>query len=137
MLIYFIHRACHHRILYKRFHKVHHQWIIPTPFASHAMHWFDALLQSLPYHIYVFLFPMHKLLYLAFFTFVNIWTVGIHDGHFAIPEFMESFINGSSHHSDHHRYNNYNYGQFFTLWDRLLKSYRLPSGYVNQQNQDD
>ena len=37
-------------------------------------------LQSVPYHVYPFLFPLHKGLYLGLFTFVNIWTVSIHDG---------------------------------------------------------
>ncbi|KNC84176.1 hypothetical protein SARC_03598 [Sphaeroforma arctica JP610] len=36
-------------------------------------------------------------------------------------------IAGSSHHTDHHLYFNYNYGQFFTLWDRVGGSHRNPT----------
>jgi sterol desaturase/sphingolipid hydroxylase (fatty acid hydroxylase superfamily) len=40
---------------------------------------------------------------------------------------LQHVINGSAHHSDHHTAYNYNYGQYFTLWDRLGGSYRHPS----------
>lgn len=35
---------------------------IPTPFASHAFHPLDGFLQSLPYHLYPFIFPLNKVL---------------------------------------------------------------------------
>lgn len=126
-LIYWAHRWLHHRLIYKYIHKDHHKWIVTTPYASHAFHPIDGFTQSLPYHIYVFLFPMHKLVYLTLYIFVNIWTVSIHDGDFRIPKFLEPFINGSAHHTDHHLYYNYNHGQYFTLWDRLGGTYRYPS----------
>ena len=44
--------------VYKHLHKLHHRWIVPTPFASHAFHWLDSFLQSSPYHLYAFLFPI-------------------------------------------------------------------------------
>ncbi|GAU88675.1 hypothetical protein RvY_01325 [Ramazzottius varieornatus] len=128
-LIYWIHRALHSKYLYKRLHKTHHKWKIPTPFASHAFNPIDGFLQSSPYHIYVFLFPMHKWTYLGLFVFVNVWTVSIHDGNYQVPERLKQIINGAAHHMDHHVYYNYNYGQFFTLWDRLGKSYRNPSSF--------
>lgn len=43
-------------------HKQHHTFKIPTPFASHAFHPLDGFLQSLPYHVYPFIFPLHKVL---------------------------------------------------------------------------
>uniref|UniRef100_A0ABI7ZTD4 Fatty acid hydroxylase domain-containing protein n=1 Tax=Felis catus TaxID=9685 RepID=A0ABI7ZTD4_FELCA len=79
MLIYWIHRGLHHRLVYKRIHKPHHLWKIPTPFASHAFHPVDGFLQSLPYHIYPFIFPLHKVVYLGLYILVNIWTISIHD----------------------------------------------------------
>ena len=127
--IYWIHRLLHHRLVYKYIHKDHHRWKIPSPFASHAFHPIDGWLQALPYHIYPFLFPLHKVLYLVLFVFVNMWTVSIHDGDYRVPSLIQPFINGAAHHTDHHLYYMYNYGQFFTLWDHLCGSFRYPTAF--------
>lgn len=121
--IYFIHRWLHIPAIYKRLHKPHHKWIVCTPFASHAFHPVDGWAQSLPYHIFPMIFPLHKVSYLFLFTFVNFWTVMIHDGQYLSND---PFINGTACHTIHHLYFNYNYGQFTTLWDRLGGSYRKP-----------
>jgi len=139
MMIYFIHRGLHHPSIYRYLHKTHHKWIVPTPFAGYAFHPIDGFLQSSPYHMFVFLFPLHKYLYIGLFISVNIWTVSIHDANYQVPKALQSIINGSAHHTDHHLFFNYNYGQFFTLWDRLGGSFKNPKVYENhsqQPNQD-
>ncbi|RMY51856.1 hypothetical protein D0865_06111 [Hortaea werneckii] len=122
--IYWIHRALHHPILYKRLHKPHHKWIMPTPYASHAFHPLDGYAQSVPYHLFPFFFPLQKFGYIALFGFVQIWTVLIHDGEYVANS---PVINGAACHTMHHLYFNYNYGQYTTLWDRLGGSYRKPN----------
>ena len=126
-LIYWIHRGLHYRWFYKYIHKDHHKWKVTTPFASHAFHPVDGFLQSLPYHIYPFIFPLHKVAYMLLFIVVNVWTVSIHDGDYRVPKLLEPFINGSAHHTDHHLLYKYNYGQFFTLWDHVGGSYNYPT----------
>ena len=128
-LIYWIHRMLHYPLIYRNIHKGHHKWKVPTPFASHAFHPIDGWVQSLPYHIYPFFFPLHKVLYLLLFVFVNIWTISIHDANYRVPALLKPFINGSAHHTDHHLFYLYNYGQFFTLWDRIGGSFRYPSAF--------
>ncbi|KAJ1787818.1 c-5 sterol desaturase, partial [Coemansia sp. RSA 1938] len=80
--IYWVHRLEHHPLVYANCHKLHHKWIVCTPYASHAFHPVDGYLQSLPYHMAVFIFPMHEYVYLALFAFVNVWSVMIHDGEY-------------------------------------------------------
>lgn len=121
--IYWIHRWLHHPLIYKRLHKPHHKWIMPTPFASHAFHPLDGFAQSFPYHVFPFLFPLQKVAYVALFMFVNFWTILIHDGEFVSDN---PIVNGAACHSIHHLAFNYNYGQYTTLWDRLGGSYRKP-----------
>ncbi|KAK9479850.1 hypothetical protein V1514DRAFT_366595 [Lipomyces japonicus] len=123
MGIYFIHRGLHHPHLYRYLHKPHHKWIVPTPFASYAFHPLDGYLQSLPYHILPYVLPLHKTVYISLFGFINFWTIMIHDG-----EYLSNnpIVNGSACHAMHHLYFNYNYGQFTTLWDRIVGSYRKP-----------
>ncbi|KAF9988570.1 c-5 sterol desaturase [Mortierella antarctica] len=121
--IYWIHRLLHHPLVYKRLHKPHHKWIVPTPFSSHAFHFMDGYLQSCPYHVFVFLMPMNKYIYLLMFGLVNLWSVLIHDGEYLVDS---EVVNSAAHHSVHHLYFNYNYGQYFTFWDRFGGSYRRP-----------
>jgi lathosterol oxidase len=123
MLIYLIHRWLHTPFAYKRLHKPHHKWIVPTPFASHAFHPLDGYLQSVPYHVFPFVFPLQKVAYVVLFIIINVWTVMIHDGEYIANN---PIVNGSACHTIHHLYFNYNYGQYTTLWDRLGGSHRHP-----------
>lgn len=126
-LIYWIHRWEHHPICYRWLHKPHHKWIIPTPFASHAFHPLDGYLQSLPYHIFIFLFPFHQKLYLVLFVLINFWSIFIHDSDMITDHPLEKIINGPAHHTLHHLYFTVNYGQYFTWADRMGNSYRQPA----------
>ncbi|KAK0653754.1 putative Delta(7)-sterol 5(6)-desaturase [Lasiodiplodia hormozganensis] len=128
--IYWIHRYLHHPSVYRRFHKPHHKWIMPSPFASVAFHPVDGFAQSLPYHVYPFLFPLQKFAYIALFAFVQVWTVVIHDGEYVAEN---PVVNGAACHTMHHLYFNYNYGQFTTLWDRVGGSYRRPDDALFQK----
>lgn len=121
--VYFIHRWLHNPLVYKTLHKPHHKWIVSTPFASHAFHPVDGFLQSLPYHIFPFVFPLQKVSYILLFMIVNVWTVMIHDGEYLA---RDPIINGAACHTVHHLYFNYNYGQYTSLWDRIGGSYRKP-----------
>ncbi|RDW89329.1 putative c-5 sterol desaturase protein [Coleophoma cylindrospora] len=122
--VYLIHRGLHHPAIYKHLHKAHHKWIMPTPYASIAFNPVDGFMQSLPYHVFPFVFPLQKFAYLGLFIFIQIWTVFIHDGEYVANS---PLINGAACHTLHHLYFNYNYGQYTTLWDRLGGSYRKPN----------
>jgi len=124
--IYWLHRWLHLPLIYKYIHKPHHKWLIPTPFASHAFHPVDGYIQSLPYHLFIFIFPIHRVLYVALFVIVNFWTIFIHDSDMITGHIFEKAINGPAHHTLHHLYFNVNYGQYFTWADRANGSYRQP-----------
>jgi lathosterol oxidase len=66
------------------------------------------------------------------FIFVNIWTVSIHDAEYKVMDVLKPFINGSAHHTDHHLFFNCNYGQFFTLWDRIGGSFKEPTAFISE-----
>ncbi|KAG6907280.1 hypothetical protein DXG01_009585 [Tephrocybe rancida] len=129
--IYWIHRWLHLPIFYKHIHKPHHKWLIPTPFASHAFHPVDGYLQSVPYHLFIFLFPLHRILYLVLFVLVNFWSIFIHDSDMITGHALEKIINGPAHHTLHHLYFNVNYGQYFTWADRAGSSYRQPESSLD------
>ncbi|SAM83492.1 probable sterol delta 5,6-desaturase [Ustilago bromivora] len=125
-LIYWVHRLEHHPRLYKHVHKPHHKWLVPTPYASHAFHPLDGYAQSLPYHIFPFVFPLHRVVSVCLFVFVNLWSILIHDSDMICNSPLEKIINGPSHHTLHHLFFTCNYGQYFTFCDRAGGSYRAP-----------
>ncbi|TFK49534.1 C5-sterol desaturase [Heliocybe sulcata] len=133
--IYWVHRLLHHPLVYKYVHKPHHKWIIPTPFSSHAFHFLDGYLQSVPYHLFIYLFPLHRLLYLSLFVFVNCWSILIHDSDMITGHPLETIINGPAHHTLHHLYFTVNYGQYFTWADRVYGSYRQPESELDPMNE--
>ncbi|KAJ3157674.1 c-5 sterol desaturase [Geranomyces variabilis] len=128
--IYWIHRAEHHPMLYGWLHKQHHAWKVSTPFASFAFHPLDGYAQSIPYHLFVYIFPMHVYAYLTAFVIVQMWTISIHDGAYFT---QHPAINSSAHHTIHHLEFNYNYGQYTTLWDRLGGSYKRPTAQFEKE----
>ncbi|CAK5266142.1 unnamed protein product [Mycena citricolor] len=149
--IYWIHRALHIPGIYKVLHKPHHKWIVPTPWAAFAFHPMDGYLQSVPYHLFIFLFPLNRFVYLGLFVLVQIWAIfvsafgqhhawsaddidaerQIHDSDMITGHALESVINGPAHHTLHHLYFTVNYGQYFTWADRVGKSYRHPESHLD------
>jgi len=120
-VIYWIHRILHHRWFYP-FHKLHHRYKQTTPYSAFSFHPLDGFLQGLPYHMFVFIFPMHRILYLVALTTVGLWTMNIHD---RVP-FHWYGVNGAAHHTVHHTKFNFNYGQYFTFWDIICGTYLDP-----------
>jgi len=130
--IYWIHKWLHLPFFYQHIHKPHHRWIVPTPYASYAFHPLDGFLQSTPYHIFAFMVPLNKYLYMGLFIFVCCWTVSIHDGK---GYYFGTIINGADHHTIHHSDFFYNYGQYFTFWDRIMGTHREPK-YISMKKTD-
>lgn len=128
--LYWIHRYLHHPLAYKYVHKQHHKFIMPTPFASLALHPIDGIALSLPHLIFPFMFPLRKMAHIALFIFVNVWAVVIHDGGFMTNN---SIVSGPACHALHHLCFAFNYGQFFTVFDRLGGTYREPGNWMFQK----
>lgn len=130
---YWTHRFSHHPIIYKHnlyMHKLHHKFIIPTPFSSYAFHPVDGLLQSFSHLIFSFIFPLQKIVHVALLVIANLWIIGIHDCKFLTNNLI---VNDAACHSLHHYHRNCNFGQFFTIFDRLNGTYRKPETWMFQE----
>eukprot|EP01103_Thecamoeba_quadrilineata_P006252 TRINITY_DN15982_c0_g1_i1.p1 TRINITY_DN15982_c0_g1~~TRINITY_DN15982_c0_g1_i1.p1 ORF type:complete len:270 (+),score=19.33 TRINITY_DN15982_c0_g1_i1:67-876(+) len=119
--IYWVHRGLHHPIMYKNIHKLHHTYRYTTPFSSHAFHPIDGWAQGVSYYLFCFIFPLHHILFVVLFMFVNIWTISIHD---QVDFSGAGLLNSTGHHTIHHVEFSYNYGQYFTIWDRVFLTYK-------------
>jgi lathosterol oxidase len=121
--IYWTHRALHGRFLYQKLHYIHHRYQKPTSYVGLAFNPLDSFLQGLPHHVSAFLFPLNIWVYLVSLAFVYLWAVMIHDRVSFVRFWL---INNTGHHTLHHWYYDYNFGQYTTLWDRLGGTYRSP-----------
>jgi sterol desaturase/sphingolipid hydroxylase (fatty acid hydroxylase superfamily) len=122
---YWMHRAIHHKSVYKYVHRVHHVSTNPTPWASFSFHPLEAVLEVGILPIMVFLMPLHPaaiVTWLLFMTLMNVM------GHLGFELFWKGFTTGkitkwantSVHHNMHHKYVNSNFGLYFNLWDRIM-----------------
>lgn len=108
---YLLHRLFHHRLLYSRFHKQHHHWVVPKPAIA-----FDA---SLSEHVFVNVLPVVLLGMALNMNLVEtaLWyglaTVGSVTGH----------VKGTPH-ALHHADAQCNFGTGLMLLDRLTGTHR-------------
>jgi sterol desaturase/sphingolipid hydroxylase (fatty acid hydroxylase superfamily) len=123
---YWTHRAMHHRALFRWFHKVHHQSITPTPFAAYAFNISEAIVQALFVVLWVILLPTPQLVVMTFMVAMILRNTWGHAGYEIHPAgLLDHPIFGklttTLHHDLHHSGSlTYNYGLWFTWWDRWM-----------------
>ncbi len=124
---YWTHRLIHHPVLFKYVHLVHHKSNNPSPFAAFSFHPLEAIIQSGILSLAILLLPLHTLAIFIFLTFSFIMNVL---GHIGFEFYFKGFTkhtffwwnNTSTHHNMHHRFVNWNFGLYFNIWDRLMKT---------------
>lgn len=122
---YWMHRLLHWKPLFRRVHRVHHLSLTPTSWAGYATHWGEGLLMSGNFLIYPLLFPVHPLAIVLYVVIQNIYSTLGHCGYDSFPPWLRrrwylAWHNFPTHHDNHHRYTNGNYGHFANCWDRLM-----------------
>jgi Delta7-sterol 5-desaturase len=75
--------------------------------------------------------PIHNVFYTISTIFLTFWAAYVHEN---IGFTSNEFMMGSEHHSIHHDEGRAkNYGQFFTIWDRLGGTYLSPNKIINKK----
>ena len=124
---YWAHRAMHTRWLFRRLHRVHHKSKTPTPWAAYAFAPGEAILEAGILPFAALFVPMHEL---TAFLFVNHMIVRNVVGHAGIElfpawwlraPFLRAFTT-TTHHDLHHSHGGYNFGLYFTWWDRWMST---------------
>lgn len=126
---YWTHRAMHHKKLFRTMHLVHHKSVNPSPWAAYAFHPLEAVVEAGIFVVFLFTLPVHPLHLLLFFFFMIVYNVYGHLGYELYPagfnkHWLGKWINTSVNHNQHHQYFKGNYGLYFTLWDRLMRTLR-------------
>lgn len=126
---YWTHRLLHLPIVFNRIHKTHHRSHNPTPWAAFSFHPIEAFISAGIIPLIVFCIPCHPFSIFAFLTFMTFINVVGHLGYEIFPKIMArnrilKWQNSSTNHNLHHQLSKFNYGLYFTFWDRIMKTYR-------------
>lgn len=124
---YWMHRFMHWKRVFRFIHAVHHRSHNPTPLAAFAFHPLEALLEIAILPLIVFTLPVHKSVIGLFGLYMIVMNVM---GHLGFELFPQRFIhnrflrlfNTSTHHNMHHHYGRGNYGLYFNVWDRIMRT---------------
>lgn len=124
---YWTHRLMHHRRLFKIFHRTHHVSTNPTPWASYAFSVPEAIVQAGIFPLTVLLIPIHPGAFLIFMTWQITFNVIGHTGYEFYPRrlmdsWLGSVLNTPTNHAMHHEHFRGNYGLYFNVWDRVMRT---------------
>jgi len=124
---YWLHRWMHQPEIFRLLHKVHHDSNTTSAWTAFSFHPLEGLLQAiilpltiviLPMHVYVLLFQLTIMTFSSVINHLEIETypAGFH------KHFIGKWIIGATHHSLHHKQFKYNFGLYFTFWDKWKKT---------------
>lgn len=112
--------------IFRVVHKVHHDSKISSPFTAFSFHPIEALLQAIFIPILLMIIPIHLYVIIVLLTIMSISSVINHLDIEIYPEGSQhnfsKWVIGATHHAQHHQRYKYNFGLYFTIWDRLKKT---------------
>jgi lathosterol oxidase len=120
---YWLHRWMHHPRVFKIVHKIHHDSNITSPWTAFSFHPLEGLLQAIFLPLLLLFLPLHLYVLIAQLSFMTLSSVVNHLDIEIYPKrfhrhFLGRWLIGATHHSLHHRQFKYNYGLYFTFWDK-------------------
>jgi sterol desaturase/sphingolipid hydroxylase (fatty acid hydroxylase superfamily) len=122
---YWTHRAMHDRRLFRILHRRHHRSMNPSPFTAYSFDVGEAAMQAAFVFLWMNLVPTPWAV-TGFFMLHQIIrnTIG-HCGYELYPARRDGrplldFMTTVTHHDLHHAQAGWNYGLYFTWWDRLM-----------------
>lgn len=125
---YWTHRLLHLPKFFSWIHRTHHLSNNPTPWASFSFHPFEAVISAGIIPIIVLFIPCHPFALFSFLTFMTLINVLGHLGYETFPTWITNgkigkWQNTSTNHNIHHQHSKYNFGLYFTFWDRIMNTY--------------
>ncbi|RYZ22213.1 MAG: sterol desaturase family protein [Chitinophagaceae bacterium] len=120
---YWLHRWMHRPKVFRLLHKVHHDSNITSPWTAFSFHPLEGVLQALFLPALLLFLPMHlyvvltQLTIMTFSSVINHLDIEVYPKG-AIGRLFGRFLIGATHHSLHHKQFRYNYGLYFTFWDK-------------------
>lgn len=127
---YWMHRAIHHKRLFRTWHLHHHKSRTPTPWAAYSFSSWEAVSEAAFVPLYLLLASTLGAEYLGVTMFLFLWHMIIrnvigHCGTEIYPRWwldspLTRWWNTVTHHDLHHSSGTWNFGLYFTWWDRWM-----------------
>lgn len=135
---YWTHRLMHIPQVFRFVHRRHHLSDNPTPWTAFSFHPIEAIIAAGIIPIIVFVIPSQPIAIFIFLTFMTFVNVMGHLGYETFPvKFRKNKIgqwqNTSTNHNIHHRHSGYNYGLYFTFWDKAMGTYKSETNESTMQ----
>ncbi len=124
---YWLHRWMHKPAIFRIMHKVHHDSNITSPWTAFSFHPLEGILQAIFLPLLMLVLPLHPSIIILQLTLMTFSSVINHLDIEIYPEkfhrhILGKWLIGATHHSLHHRQFKFNYGLYFTIWDKLKKT---------------
>ncbi len=122
---YWTHRLIHHPRVFRRLHRTHHRSHNPTPFTSYSFDVGEAALNAVFLLLAGAVMPVSLLASLIFVIHMMIRNAVGHCGYELFPRTKSGrplfdWMTTTTHHDLHHAEAGWNYGLYFTWWDRWM-----------------
>ncbi|NWG72602.1 MAG: sterol desaturase family protein [Parvularculaceae bacterium] len=122
---YWTHRLMHDPRLFRRLHRRHHRSVNPSPFTAYSFDIGEAAIHAAFMPLMLLIAPISQLAILVFLTHMIVRNVIGHSGYELFPARRNGrpvfdFLTSVTHHDLHHAQAGWNYGLYFTWWDRLM-----------------
>jgi len=126
---YWLHRWMHQPAVFKIVHKIHHESHIASPFTAFSFHPLEGLLQAIFLPLMLMIMPIH---YYVIIVQLTIMTFSSVINHLDIEIYSKDagnvfckWVIGATNHSLHHKFFKYNYGLYFTFWDKIQRTEKV------------
>lgn len=121
-LFYGYHRLMHTNYLYIKFHKKHHEHIIPNSTSYNYSHIIDENIKNISLILPIFIIQFNRDTIYLLLIITQIWDIIIHESKF---RFKVKYINTPGNHLVHHMYKNntYNCGYWTIIPDIIFRTY--------------
>jgi Delta7-sterol 5-desaturase len=124
---YWVHRWMHRPVIFRLVHRVHHDSNTTSPWTAFSFHPLEGALQAIILPVTLMILPMHPYVILTQLTLMTLSSV---INHLDIEIYPKKFhrhaigkwLIGATHHSLHHKQFRYNFGLYFTFWDKWKRT---------------
>ncbi len=124
---YWTHRLIHDPRLFRRLHRLHHKSYNPSPWTAYSFDIGEAAINAAFMPLTILFLPVADLGVFIFLAHMIIRNAIGHSGYELTPAWRNGrpvfdWLTTVTHHDLHHAQAGWNYGLYFTFWDRLMKT---------------